>query len=696
MVLKDAPAAQRQFATRYKQALIRALQRVFVQLNPGAATDLINWNEHVDSSLTLSENLQILERDYPQYRWIKSKNAGAHRPVSRPAPVERHWIDGTAELRGMFRHVYWRIKIPDPSSKMFGTVYARGFDTETDSRGDLIVLADDREYLIYPDIHERLEFLLKSPSNDAEPWLGFFFNLDFDFASIVKPIVENIEFNPMTGRAFIKYDGFTISYIPHKTFSISAPRSKRTAHFYDVSNFLSGTLDSLARKYLGLSKNDIDLGITDKGRMEQYDPHVIGRYCVNDALLTRQLAEWLINTTESFAERFIGVKCSPAKFTSKAALAEFYAWHSIPADLLRPSIPMPVMDIAYSAYHGGLFDLHARGRARVAILDINSAYPSVMRDLMPIRGHWRRVRGYDPDADYGFYRVHARYNEYMPFTVHGKVYYPRTNSKYPYVATQSEMREWLADAGADVVDGWVLHVDPSYRDARPLKAFIDALYQMKLNAKREGDTTTYWLSKVIMNSLYGKFAQYAGGLPGSLFNPVWAAEITARTRIKLYHMAREIGENRVISFDTDSISFIPDGVDFNRLRPYLDGEELGKWDFKVKPDDAQELIYVQNGVVLSGDLKEFYHTRGFQKTTLRKFELAPDGIRVRYMRPVHLREALRRKDTASINRFMEFEKLIVYESDKRIWARNFYDAGFHELIPGAPKGDSWVRSVIET
>jgi hypothetical protein len=689
--LKDVPATQRQFAARYKQALIRALKRAFLQLNPGASVDAIDWSAHVDSSLTLSENLQIFERAYPGYRWTWVEVVNPQ-PKPKPEPVRR-WVDGTVEPHGMFRHVFHRVRIPKPSAKMFGAVHARGFDTETDSRGDLIVLADDREYLVYPDMRQRLEFLLKG-SESEEPWLGFFFNLDFDFAAVVKPIAESMELNTVSGRIIAKYEDFVISYIPHKTFSVSADHGKRSAHFYDVANFLSGTLDSLARKYLNASKNDVDLGVVDKGHMEQYDPHVIGRYCTNDALLTRQLAEWLITVTENFAEKFVGVRCSPAKFTSKAALAEFYAWRTIPADLLRPELPLPVMDIAYSAYHGGLFDLHARGRARVAILDINSAYPSVMRDLMPVRGRWIRVHEYDPDADYGFYRVHVRYNEYMPFMIRGKVYYPCTSAKYPYVATQSEMREWLE--GAEVVDGWVLHVDPDYRNARPLRGFIDALYQMKRNAKREGDTTTYWLSKVIMNSLYGKFAQYAGGRPGSLYNPVWASEITSRTRIKLYRMAREIGEDRVISFDTDSISFVPDGVDFERLRPYLDPDELGRWDFKVAPENAQELVYVQNGVVLSGDLQEFYHTRGFQKTTLRKFELTPTGIHVRYVRPVHLREALRRADTASINRFMEFEKLIVYESDKRMWAREFYDAGFHELIPGAAWTDSWVRSMIET
>ncbi len=692
-------------AREVESAYLRGqIKHYFARLNPEVNPNSIDWRAYIDSTLTFEENIENLKRLFPVYRWTQEEKEKEKRPgVNEGYPLMRRWVDGTVEPP-VFRH----IRIPNPFRARRirivtrGFVPVRGFDTETTSSGDLYVLADDSSYLVNPSIEERLRFLT---SRDA---LGFFFNIDFDFAAIFKPLFSTSD--PVPGVDIRAHDsvlmlklkdlGYTVRYIPGKYFFITTSKpngkakAKRRFDFYDVASFLTGSLDSLARKYLNEGKNDQDLGIVDKGHMEQYSADLVAQYCMHDALITRRLAEWLVGSVEDFAQKFVGVRVSPRHYISKASLAEFYALQSIPIALLRPILPPPVYDVAYGAYHGGLFDLWSRGRARVVILDINSAYPSVMRDLLPLKGEWRRVSDFDPDADYGFYMVHARYNGFMPFSVRGKVYYPVTRDAYPYIATQSEMTAYPELKKADVVDGWTLHVDSSARDLRPLARFINALFEMKRRAKKEKDNSTYWLAKVIMNSLYGKFAQTAGGRPGELFNPVWASEITARTRIKLYSMAQLIGMDYVVSFDTDSISF-KEGAPVQKLQECgcLDPEELGYWDWKVPPDGPADLVYVQNGVVLSGDLKEFYHTRGFMKATLRDFTLAEDGIHVRFVRPVHIREALIREDLgpSSINRFLEFEKVISYESDKKMWARPFYPEGFEREIPGAAWGDTWLR-----
>ena len=52
-----------------KERLIRCLQYYFREWNPGAPIGVIDWEGLADSSLTLAENLEGFEREYPVFRW---------------------------------------------------------------------------------------------------------------------------------------------------------------------------------------------------------------------------------------------------------------------------------------------------------------------------------------------------------------------------------------------------------------------------------------------------------------------------------------------------------------------------------------------------------------------------------------------------------------------------------------------------
>jgi len=52
-----------------RERLIRCLQYYFREWNPGAPIGVIDWEGLADSSLTLAENLERFEREYPVFRW---------------------------------------------------------------------------------------------------------------------------------------------------------------------------------------------------------------------------------------------------------------------------------------------------------------------------------------------------------------------------------------------------------------------------------------------------------------------------------------------------------------------------------------------------------------------------------------------------------------------------------------------------
>lgn len=51
---------------------VSALKKVFEAFNPAASTDEVDWEAHVDSKLTLSENRGILADAYPGFEWYRS------------------------------------------------------------------------------------------------------------------------------------------------------------------------------------------------------------------------------------------------------------------------------------------------------------------------------------------------------------------------------------------------------------------------------------------------------------------------------------------------------------------------------------------------------------------------------------------------------------------------------------------------
>lgn len=69
---------------------IEHLKSAFLDLNPGAAADLIDWSATLDEALTMGENVDVFEAAYPQFKWIRPETMG-------PGQYEEMVIAGLAE-----------------------------------------------------------------------------------------------------------------------------------------------------------------------------------------------------------------------------------------------------------------------------------------------------------------------------------------------------------------------------------------------------------------------------------------------------------------------------------------------------------------------------------------------------------------------------------------------------------------------
>jgi hypothetical protein len=165
-----------------------------------------------------------------------------------------------------------------------------------------------------------------------------------------------------------------------------------------------------------------------------------------------------------------------------------------------------------------------------------------------------------------------------------------------------------------------------YQSAYAFQEFVDDLYSKRKEAKKEGNEPLSLLYKLLLNSLYGKFAERKvltgtvklappGALPGlyalgklgvvlvkgpfmienfgrkrirDRFTAV-SAFITSAARAHLWRAMVLIGRENLVYCDTDSIHFLYSPELEEKLKPILSDSELGK--FKVERI-AREAEYV--------------------------------------------------------------------------------------------------------
>jgi len=167
------------------------------------------------------------------------------------------------------------------------------------------------------------------------------------------------------------------------------------------------------------------------------------------------------------------------------------------------------------------------------------------------------------------------------------------------------------------------HFEPSERKIGPFKEYVDTFIKIKQKAKAEGNKTMYLISKLFLNSLWGKFVEqpHKSNLsivvnPSEYYqmmdsphietesmrwievwdnvwmvrydfddkftknaknnNPYLGTFVLSHARRRLHEMMVQIGLDRVIYCDTDSIAYTHDTE--NEENNPETGEELGEWE----------------------------------------------------------------------------------------------------------------------
>lgn len=167
-------------------------------------------------------------------------------------------------------------------------------------------------------------------------------------------------------------------------------------------------------------------------------------------------------------------------------------------------------DAIHPFYYGGRVECFESGiiETDFQVYDINSAYPFAMMQYHPYSASYVRVKGFVPKAD--FYRLLCVSAGAFPFRGEGGECERAYGLRFPHddVLREYHVTGWEYHAALDTGALSRVTVLESLTFARHVTfaPYVAHWYSERKTAKAEGDALADLFAKLMLNSLYGKFA----------------------------------------------------------------------------------------------------------------------------------------------------------------------------------------------
>lgn len=435
-------------------------------------------------------------------------------------------------------------------------------------------------------------------------------HVGFAFSYDVEMILGDLDIKYLTilrKQGYVHWRGFRIEYKRGKWFQVGkrVGDEKISCRIWDVFSFFSTSFIVAIQEYLGDIPDVQQLTSGKAGRSHfTYDEldDVIVPYWRLELNLTVQLMN-------SLRERLYGANLRIRQWHGPGAIAT-YAMKDRKIKRHMNNVPDEVNRAAQYGYAGGRFELFKLGHEHngVYAYDIRSAYPAAITQLPSLKnGKWEYVPNPTTVEPFGIYRIRfaskaLMSSRPMPFFYRDDrhtIHFPNVVEGW-YWSPEAHFATLIPDA--TLMEGWVFHEDGS----RPF-AWLEDVYAQRAQWKREGNPSQIAL-KLLMNSMYGKFAQRVGwertGKAPVWHQLEWAGFITSHARAKLFRaMMDAYATDDLVGVETDGI--------FSRTELPLElGPNLGQWDCEY----YDEMVYLQSGFYFkkqNGEWTSKY--RGFDK-----------------------------------------------------------------------------------
>jgi hypothetical protein len=555
----------------------------------------------------------------------------------------------------------------------------------------------------------------------------FFWNLKFDSQAIFHLLPDDDVLELMDEGEVTIYDipvltqggdseavDFRLKYIEGKYLEIKplgwhlGQYKMGPCKWWDIAQFYGKMrLQTAATKFLNESKVELcedgtklDASRFDEEEYREQYREDIERYAVVDAVLTGRLARYK-------REEFISQN---VRFIQPYSLANVAQRHlldhsTIPTinDFVKSEDGIKLLQQALTAYRGGWFECLGAGSLDAIATDLASAYPYIMRWLPDVskgyfvkgdeEEHWWNWIDERQPYSIGFAEATVMFERGLPI-------HPLCVGSAP-VVTPRFVRGWFtADELAEarlwphsqmIIGEWFYH-EPDGDETYPFRHFVDSLYEIKMSHPK--GTVEYQVSKILLNSAYGKLIQATNGKAGKMWNPLYAAVTTGGTRARLAELNRQ-NDFKAVSIATDGVIFRTEDLHKIPNRPLPAPHNLGQWELE---GEGPTLIAMSGVYSMQVDGKTKTTFRGTASLFLRDY--AEGGLfrfcaerrdlpreHTTHYRPLSAKEARIQKDLSLMNQFVERKATFsaLGDSTKRAW-RTRYPTTFGDLM------DSWWDS----
>jgi hypothetical protein len=415
---------------------------------------------------------------------------------------------------------------------------------------------------------------------------------------------------------YFTYDGWKLDFLYENglSFILSISKDDRTIKALSTTNFFPVSLESLG-KLLGYPKEDIDF---KDASLEK-----LSHYCRRDVEIIYKV---MTRYFDFLREHDLG------QFSFTRASQSFNAFrHRFMDHRIYVHREPEVINLEKEAYFGGRVECFHLGKidgGPFVSLDVNAMYPYVMREFnypvqfISFNDHYPFYM-LEEDLKHNLAIAEALIETDVPryaVRLGKKLIFPVGN--FTAFLTTEGLKRALRDGHLKGIVRIAF-----YRGAPIFKKFVDYFYSLRTKYRSEGNIVYAEMVKVVMNSLYGKFAQYRPILeitpddgppdferieeygPGDdehwiitrLFNVrieekgrelapfssmAIASHITENARMVLDDIISSVGRDRVLYCDTDSLIIRKE--DLNRVNYPLNDGELGS----LKIDKEGECLII--------------------------------------------------------------------------------------------------------
>lgn len=363
-----------------------------------------------------------------------------------------------------------------------------GFDIETYGKYNKFLMGsivNENEKYIFWNKKQMQDFILNS--HKLRNSYIFATNLNFDFLALFGESIDLL----MKFNYKIRNSEFINIKYKRKNYSIN---------FLDTLNFARFSVKKLGQilkipklpkpSFLGkLSLNEIQ-----KKKLEKYN--------VNDSYITFKFAEFLQNTFNRLN--------SNLQYTIASNSLDYFKRNCLKRWIRQPE--KDILLLQYNAYYGGRVECFYRGHIRNKYYyDINSLYPFVMKEydypfpnIMDTsyinNGNINLINKYHGISYCHIIAPNDLFYPLLPYRFESKLIFPVGKFKGWY--SHIELKKALELGYKIIPKKSIIY----YASFNPFRKFVNELYNLRMKYKSEKNPMQLPV-KILMNSLYGKFAQ---------------------------------------------------------------------------------------------------------------------------------------------------------------------------------------------